>query len=131
MNPSNSRDDTEDMWLLTQLTAKQKRLIYEEEKRRIEKTSPLLARRAKLIIAGYFLGCLVIYSGIIQNFFDTWELKLKPETHFLDDFFVAIWTLARPFAVLFLGAMAYGIILGLWYVGSDFIKRLTKHGNGS
>lgn len=118
---------------LSQLTADQRRQIYEEEKHRIEQSSPALSKKAKLLIAVYSLGCLLIYFGISDAALDFWgtrKWELRPEPHFFESLVEAAVMLVRPFLAVVLTfwvvAIPAGIIWGAWLFGADFIKFLKR-----
>ena len=102
MNPS--QDDAE-MVAVWRLTAEQRRQIYDEEKRRIEHSSPMLSKPTRIVAAVYCLGCLLLFCGITNAAIDFWSThtwKLKPEPEFFESLVEAVVTLIRPFLAVVL-----------------------------
>jgi hypothetical protein len=133
MNPSQDDADTTNLW---RLTAEQRRQIYEEEKRRIEHTTPTFSKRTWIIAAVYLLGCLLLFFGItnaVMDFWSTHTWNLKPESDFFESLIEAAVTLIRPFLAVVLTFWAVvippAIVWGLWLWGADiprFLKRLVN-----
>lgn len=112
-----------------QLTDEQRQQIYEEEKRRIEKSLPMLSQKAKILIAVYSLGCLLTYFGIPATFIDfcgTRQWVYQPESDIFRSLFYAAVELIRPFlAVVIMSWVVFipaGLIWGTWNCAADFIK---------
>lgn len=115
--------------IFLQLTPEQKKYIYNEEKHRIEQSSPFLSKRAKFYIAFYFLGCVLIYFGIAQSLIEFWgtgKLEYKPETNIFESLLNSAIELIRPFLAVFFLTWPFLIIYGLWVWGSDLFEYMRK-----
>lgn len=76
-----------DKSIFSRLMAEQKKYIYNEEKFRIEESSPFLSKQAKIYIDYSCLGCVVIYFGAINIFIElleTGQWKYIPQTSFFE-----------------------------------------------
>ena len=131
MGISKEQSDSISIW---QLTDEQRQQIYEQEKERIEKTSPMLSKRTKILIAIYFLGCLLIYFGVMRSLLDFWNTRqwaYQPESDIFLSLLNAIIELVRPFLAVWLiaiiVALPAGIVSVFWSCGANFIKRLGKN----
>jgi hypothetical protein len=115
--------------ILFQLTAEQRKYIYDEEKRRIKQSTPILSKQAKVYIIFYFLGCVLLYFGIAQSlieFIGTGKWRFQPETSIFNTLLNSIIELIRPFlAVLFI-TWPILIIYGLWAWGDEKFMNLKK-----
>ncbi|MCX5633327.1 MAG: hypothetical protein NTW93_06620 [Phycisphaerae bacterium] len=135
MDISKEQSESVSIW---QLTDEQRQQIYEEEKRCIEKTSPMLSKRAIFYVAVYFFGCLLLYFGIPQAFIDfcgTRQWTYQPESNIFVSLLNAAVELIRPFLAVVITfwvvAVPAGIIWGVWILGNNFIKffkRLVNKG---
>jgi hypothetical protein len=103
------------------LTADQRQQIYEEEKSRLEQFAPKLSKNAKVQIAVYIFGCVLVYFGIAQSLLEfattgQWSYS-KPETNLFMTLFNAVWILAGPLAAGYLfGVPCYVVVYLLWTI---------------
>lgn len=123
-----------------QLTDEQRQQIYEQEKHRIEDTSPMLSKKAifciVLYVVLYFFGCLLLYFGIPKAFINesgTRQWFKQPESDFFVSLFSAVITLIRPllagvFTFFIIFVPAWGI-REVWKLGANFIKFFKRRVN--
>ncbi len=112
-----------------QLTTEQKKYIYDEEKRRIEQSAPILSKQTKAYIVFYLLGCVLLYFGIAQSFIEfigTGKWKYQPETNIFETLLNSIIELIRPFLAALFVTWPILIIYGLWAWGDEILKSLKK-----
>lgn len=120
--------------ILLQLTAEQKRYIYNEEKLRLEQVSPFLSKQAKFYIAFYLLGCVLIYFGIAQSFIEFWgtgKWVYKPEPTIFESLFNSAIELIRPFLAAYFITWPFLIVYRIWGWDSDIFKYLRKFFNSN
>ena len=112
-------------------TIKQRRRIYEEEKRSIELSAPavMFSKRTKIVAGVYLLGCVLIYFGIPQSVLDfcgTRQWKYQPETDIFRSLGNAALELIRPFIAVVVCGWAVAIppllVWGLWSYGEDIVR---------
>ena len=139
MDISKEQSEPVSVW---QLTDDQRQQIYEQEKCRIEQTSPMLSKSAIFsvvsYVAIYFLGCLLIYFGIDQAFLDfcrTRQWTYQPESDIFESLFNAAIELIRPLLAgvltFFVVAVPAWGIREVWTLGANlikFFKRLVNKG---
>ncbi len=129
-----SDDRREIYW---QLTASERELVYEMEKRRIRDSGELFSRKTRNIIiicvSVYLFGCILIYFGIISSAIEYWTTGrwvYKPEKTLLQSLVNSLIELARPVIVTF-GAVVvcvWGILIPLaiplliWGWVTDFLR---------
>ena len=117
---------------------KQRRRIYEEEKRSIEleqeRSAPLFSKRTKIVAGVYLLGCVLIYFGIPQSIIElcgTGQWKYQPETEFFGVLVGSAVQLIRPFLAVWVIAIPVVFVWGLWVwsagVFQSFRRRLFHH----
>jgi hypothetical protein len=85
--------------ILNLLSPEQRHRVYEEEKSRLKKSSPLISGRTWFLIATYVVGCALLYFGIssaMLDFVATREWALKPEPNLHHDLTNAAIELVRP-----------------------------------
>jgi hypothetical protein len=118
-----------DKSIIFQLTAEQRNYIYEEEKSRIEQSTPILSKQAKIYIASYLLGCVLLYFGIVQSFIEfigTGNWKYQTEKDIFYTLFNSIIELIRPFLAALFIIWPILIIYGLWAWGDEILQNLKK-----
>lgn len=96
------------------LTAEQRRRIYEEEKHLIEQSAPYISKRKASIIVIYCLGCLIIYSGILQaliNLMGNGRWVYHREVGFFYELFNAAFFLSKPLIGFIVFALPVAILL--------------------
>lgn len=130
---STSKDKSSEPDILWELTADQRQLIYEQEKRRIKQSSPVLSKTALIIIGIYSLGCLLLYFGIPWAFVEFCQTRRwvnQPEPDIFLSLFEAAIQLTRPaFAVLVTCWAVFipvGLIWGAWSWGADFVRFIRR-----
>lgn len=116
--------------LLWRLTAEQRREIYEQEKRRIERTSPTISNQTKILLAIYILGCILMYFGIPQSFIDfcgTRRWTYQPEKDVFLSIFKGAVEIIRPFLAVVICFWVVFIPVGIvWVLGGDLLKYLKR-----
>jgi hypothetical protein len=130
MDSSSNQLTSDCLW---RLTPDQRQQIYEEEKRRIKESGPVLSTRTKVLCGVYLFGCLLLYFGVPQlfiEFYGTHQWIYEPETDILASLVNAAVELIRPFlAVVICGwavAIPVGVIWGFLLWGNDLLQFLRK-----
>jgi len=122
-------DNFDEKNILLNLTAEQKKYIYEEEKFRLEQASSVFPKKYLLYIISYVIGCFLIYFGIANSLFDlfsTGKWIYKPESDFFEKLFNSTIELIRPFLIVIVLSWPILLVYGLWAWGDEIYKKLFK-----